>query len=96
MSTYIILSTFTDEAFDDPTDLVDRAEEVSRRIERDCPDVEWIDSYSTMGPYDVVDIVESDHPVQVEKAAMIIRSYGSAVTETMTAVDWTAFVDQLR
>jgi uncharacterized protein with GYD domain len=65
MPTYIILSTFTDEAFDDPADLVDRAEEVSRRIERDCPDLEWLYSYSTMGPYDVVDTSESNEPLLV-------------------------------
>lgn len=96
MATYIILSTFAEDGLDEPFDLVDRAEQVSRRIENDCPDVEWIDSYATMGRYDVVDIVRTDEPVQVEQAAMIIRSTGHAVTETLTAVPWDDLLGRLR
>ena len=46
------------------------AETVSAKIKSECPDVKWKESYSTMGRYDVVDIIESDDPKQVMKAAI--------------------------
>ena len=48
-----------------------------------------------MGRFDVVDIVESEDLKSVEKAAMIIRAYGHATTETMLATPWKAFLEML-
>jgi uncharacterized protein with GYD domain len=48
-----------------------------------------------MGCYDVVDIVESDDPKQVEKAAMIIKRYGLSHVETMFATPWKEFLNML-
>lgn len=91
MATYIILSQLSPSAVSDPNDFKQIAEEVSERIERDCPGVQWKDSYATLGRFDVIDIVESDDPQQVERAAMIIRAYGHARTETLLATPWQTF-----
>jgi uncharacterized protein with GYD domain len=48
-----------------------------------------------MGRFDVVDIVEASDPREVERAALIIRAYGHATTETMPATPWSTFIDQL-
>ena len=85
MKTYVILVRFSPEAFRDPKDLKKTMELLFARIRSDCPEVVWKDSYSTLGRYDVIDIVESDYPEQVEKAAMLIRAYGHATTETLPA-----------
>jgi uncharacterized protein with GYD domain len=45
-----------------------------------------------MGRFDVVDIVESEDPKQITRAAMIIRSYGHSTTETLLAMDWGEFL----
>jgi uncharacterized protein with GYD domain len=91
MATYIILSRLSDSAVSDPNEFDALANKVSERIKQDCPEVKWKDSYATLGRFDVVDIVESDDPKQVERAAMIIRSYGHASTETMQATPWKEF-----
>ena len=44
------------------------------------------------GRFDVVDIIESDDPKQVEKAAMIIRAYGHSTTEIFVATPSNALV----
>ncbi|MFW6120783.1 MAG: GYD domain-containing protein [Petrotogales bacterium] len=95
MVTYVILSKFTPDAFEDPKDFKKLAETVSTKIKEECPDVKWKNSYATMGRYDVVDIVESDNPEQVEKAAMIIHGYGCSKTETLAASPWDKFLDAL-
>ena len=95
MTTYIILSKISPQAFSDPYEFKKIAERVASKIKFECPDVEWKQSYSTMGQYDVIDIVESDDPKQIAKAAMIIRAYGHSATETMRAFPWQEFLDMM-
>ena len=95
MATYIILSRVSPEACQNPKDFKKLADMVSAKIRSDCPGVVWKDSYATLGRFDVVDIVESDDPRQVEKAAMIIRAYGHSTTETLAATPWKEFLANL-
>ncbi len=95
MATYIILSRFSPEAFQDPKDFKRLAAAVSSKIKSDCPGVVWKASYATMGRFDVIDIVESNDPKQVEKAAMIIHAYGHSTTETLPATHWDEFIAML-
>jgi len=74
MTTYLILSRVSPEAFSDPKEFKQMAATVSQKIKSQCPGVIWKDSYATLGRFDVIDIVESDDPKQVEKAAMIIHA----------------------
>jgi uncharacterized protein with GYD domain len=95
MATYIILSKISPQAFSDPYEFKKIAERVASKIKRECPDVEWKQSYSTMGRFDVIDIVEANYPEQIAKAAMIIRAYGHSMTETLTAFPWQEFLDMM-
>ena len=95
MTTYIILSRFSPEAFEDPKNFKDLASAVSAKIKKQCPDVKWKGSFATLGRFDVVDFVEAEDPKQIEKAAMIIRAYGHSMTETLVATPWKEFLDTL-
>jgi len=95
MSTYIILSRISPEAFKDPKDFRKLAETVASKIKSECPGVEWKESFATTGRFDVLDAVQSDDLKQVEKAAMIIRAYGHATTETLVATPWKEFLKML-
>jgi uncharacterized protein with GYD domain len=95
MTIYVILSRFSPEAFDDPKDFKKLAAKVSEKIKNECPRVVWKDSFAIMGRFDVIDIVESDDPEEVEKAAMTIRAYGHSTTETLVATPWKDFLEML-
>ena len=95
MATYVILSRFSPAAFTDPSEFKDVAAAVSNRIREDCPGVRWKSSFATIGRFDVVDVIESDDPKEVEKAAMIIRGYGHSTTETLFATPWREFLEML-
>ncbi len=95
MATYIILSRLSPEAFDNPKDFKKLAEKVAAEIRKQCKGVVWKQSYATMGRFDVVDIVQAGDPQEIEKAAMIIRAYGHATTETLPATPWNDFVNSL-
>ncbi len=95
MTTYIMLSKFAPGSFADPKEFKEMVAEVSVRIRRECPGVTWKTSYACLGRYDVIDIIETDNPKQVEKAAMIIRTSGRSTTETMLATPWEEFLAAL-
>ncbi|MBI1954965.1 MAG: GYD domain-containing protein [Acidobacteria bacterium] len=95
MATYIILSRFSPEAFREPKDFKKLARDVSNKIKKECPQVRWKASYATLGRFDVVDVVESDDPKQLEKVAMIIRAHGHSTTETLPATPWDKFLAAL-
>ena len=88
MATYIILSRFSPDAFREPKDFKKLARDVSSKIKKECPQVHWKASYATLGRFDVVDVVESNDPKQLEKVAMIIRASGHSTTETLPATHW--------
>ena len=92
MTTYIILSRFSPEAFDNPKHFLELAEQVSKKIKRECPNVKWKDSYATLGRFDVIDVVEASDPKEIEKVAMIIRAYGHSTTETARGAPWKDFL----
>lgn len=95
MATYVILSRFSPEAFRDPKDFKKLADAVSSKIAKECKGVMWKHSFATLGRFDVVDIVESNDPKEIEKAAMIIRAYGHSTTETLVATPWKEFLANL-
>lgn len=95
MAKYVILSRVSPHAFEDPKEFKKLAETVAEKIKSQCPGVKWKDSYATLGRFDVVDIVESDDPNQVARAAMIIRSYGKSDTETLPATPWKKFLEDI-
>jgi|SRR6516165_7710424 uncharacterized protein with GYD domain len=95
MATYVILSKIGDAAFRDPAEFAQVAKTVADKIKSDCPTVKWKESFATTGRFDVVDIVEAPDTASIERAAMIIRAYGHATTETMVATPWKQFVDDI-
>lgn len=95
MATYVILSRFSPDAFRDPKDFKKLAETVSTKIKTECQGLEWKHSFATLGRFDVVDVVETVDPKQIERAAMIIRAYGHSTTETLAATPWNEFLARL-
>jgi uncharacterized protein with GYD domain len=53
VTTYIILSRFSPEAFEDPKNFKDLAAAVSAKIKKQCPDITWKGSFATLGRFDV-------------------------------------------
>ncbi len=95
MQTYVILSRLSPDALKDPKGFKNLATQVTDHIKKECPNVTWKQSFAVMGRFDIVDLIESDDQKQVEKAVMIIRTYGHCITETMPATPWKDFLGLL-
>lgn len=89
MPTFVMLSRFSPEAFRQPSGFKELARLVSRELRGQCPGVEWKESYSLVGRFDVVDIFDAPDEKAAEKVGMIVRAYGHAATETLMATPWT-------
>lgn len=95
MAIYVILSKFSESAFREPEEFAKVAKTVVDKIKTDCSEVHWKESYATTGRFDIVDIVEAPDVMSAERAAMIIRGYGHAVTETLVATPFEQFLESL-
>jgi uncharacterized protein with GYD domain len=95
MSTYIILTKLSPDAFRDPAEFPGIAKMVADKVKTDCPTVTWKESYVVTGAYDILDVVESSELAAVEQACMIIRAYGHGTTETMVATPWGQFLENI-
>ncbi|MEE9516481.1 MAG: GYD domain-containing protein [Candidatus Adiutricales bacterium] len=95
MARYIILSRFSPDAFTEASEFKTIARRVSEKIKEDCPGIKWLDSYATLGRFDVIDLVEAENPKDVERAAMIIRGLGHSTTETLPGTPWKEFLESL-
>jgi uncharacterized protein with GYD domain len=92
MATYIILNRFSPQAFRDPAEFKKLAAKVKEEIKEKCPGINWRESYATLGRFDIVDVIETDNPEEVGRAAMIINGYGMTSTETLPAHPWYDFL----
>jgi len=92
MSTYIILRRLPPAALDDPRHSLELADQVSRKIKDECPNVRWKESYATLGRYDVVDVVETEDPKEIDKVTTIIQAYGHSTTDTLIGTPWKQFL----
>jgi uncharacterized protein with GYD domain len=95
MGTWIILSTISPKAFEEPREFKKIAKEVAERLRTECPGVKWKSSYSTIGRFDAVDIVQADDATEIARACMIIRAHGHAATETLEAIPWDDFLESV-
>lgn len=96
MAVYMLLTKLSPDAIKDPKTYEELGSRVTAMIHKDCPQVKWISSYTTLGPYDYVDIFEAPDSDSPTKVALIIWSMGHATTETWLATPYDRFIDMTR
>lgn len=91
MSTFIMLTRLSPDAVRSPSsyDLLERR--AAAAVEAECPQVEWLHSYATLGPYDYVDVFRAPDSETAMKVAALVRLAGHAHTEVWAATTWEQF-----
>jgi uncharacterized protein with GYD domain len=96
MPTYAMLTRLSPEALARPESVVELNRQVEDRLKQECPGVTWVANYAVLGPYDYLDIFEAPDVDSATKVALLVRSFGHAITETWMVTPWDRFVDVAR
>jgi len=91
MQMFILLTRLSPEALKSPYSMEDFEKRAVEHIERDCPEVKWLHSYTLLGPYDYLDIFSAPDMNAALKVSAIIRTFGRAHSEIWPATDWGNF-----
>jgi uncharacterized protein with GYD domain len=96
MPTFIMLTSVSPEALRSPrgVEVLERVAMTAVRAE--CPQVEWLQSYALLGPYDYLDIFHAPDIETATKVATLVRIGGHAHTEVWPATEWTRYKEMVR
>jgi len=94
MSTFIMLSTLTDEGAKTITENPDRIKEVNHEIE--ALGVKVVHQYATLGQCDFVNIVEAPDNETIARVSAELSSRGSVRLETLAAIPIDTFIARLK
>jgi uncharacterized protein with GYD domain len=94
MSTFIMLSTLTDEGAKTIKENPDRIKEVNQEIE--ALGVKVLSQYATLGQYDFVNIVEAPDNQTIARVSAELSSRGSVRLQTLPALPIDQFIATFR
>ena len=91
-----MLTRLNPDAVRSPRELEPLEREAMKRVREECPDVEWLNSYAVLGPYDYLDVFIANDIETAARVSALIRTFGHAQTEIWTATDWDRFKELVR
>ena len=92
MANYIMLTRLSPEALTRPGAVGNLNKKVEERIRQECPGVKWLANYAVLGPCDYLDVFEAPDADTATRVALLVRSFGHAITETWVATPWDRFL----
>lgn len=96
MATFIMLTRVSPEALRSPHAVETLERQAMGAIREQCPNVEWLHSYTLLGPYDYLDIFRAPNIETAAKVATLVRVAGHAHTEVWGATEWQTYRDMVR
>lgn len=94
MSTFIMLSTLTDEGAKTIKENPDRIKEVNQEIQ--ALGVKVLSQYATLGQFDFVNIVEAPDNQTIARVSAELSSRGSVRLQTLPAIPIDEFIATFR
>ena len=90
MSTYVMLTTLTDEGRKTVKSNPERIKEVNKEVE--AMGVKIMAQYALLGQYDFLNIIEAPNNEVISKVAVELGSRGTLQTLTLTAINLDDFI----
>jgi len=94
MSTYIMLTTLTDEGRKTIKQNPNRIKEVNKEVE--AMGVKIIAQYAVLGPYDFVNVLDAKDNKAITKVAIELGARGTLQTLTMSALTLDEFIASIK
>jgi len=96
MQTFVMLTRLAPGSLTTPQALGEIERKVMDRVRAECPEVEWVESYAVLGPYDYIDIFRAKDNDTAAKVSAIVRTLGHAHTEVWGATEWKRFKGMMK
>lgn len=91
MATFILLTRIAPAAVHSRASLKELEQALVERVSAECPRVEWLHSYATLGRFQYLDIFTAPDVDTALRVATMVRVYGQADAEIWPAQDWQVF-----
>lgn len=95
MATFVMLTRVQPSGLSSGQSLRHLEERTMAHIRRECPTVEWLQSWALLGPYDYLDVFRAPDLETATKVSALVHIHGRSTTETWGAVEWSRFKDLL-
>lgn len=95
MRYFVMATRMSSEAVTAPHDLEELEQRAMAKIREQCPEVEWVQSFAVLGPYDYIDVFKAADIEQAQKVSMLIRTFGRAHSELWPATEWRRFKETI-
>ena len=95
MQTFVMVTRIQPDGLASGRSLHHLEERTMGHIRRECPEVEWVESFALLGPYDYLDIFTAPDIETATRVATLVQIHGHATTETWGAVPWRRFKELL-
>lgn len=92
MATYILMTKLGPEELQDPAHRRKAGLVWKRKVEKYCPDVNWLAHYALLGPYDFMSIYEAEDEAAAFRVSLISRQRGALTAESWPAVPYEKFL----
>lgn len=96
MTTFIMLTRLAAGSLRSPRSLEELERQAMDRIRAQCPQVQWLNNFAILGPWDYLDIFEAPDIETATKVSTLIRTFGHAHTEVWAATEWQRFKEMVR
>lgn len=95
MPTFVMLTRVQPGGLTSGQSLRHLEERTMAHIRRECPDVEWLQSWALLGPYDYLDFFRAPDLETAAKVSTLVHIHGQSTTETWGAIEWKRFKEML-
>jgi uncharacterized protein with GYD domain len=95
MPTFVMLTRVQPGGLTSGQSLRHLEERTMAHIRRECPDVEWLQSWALLGPYDYLDFFRAPDLETAAKVSTLVHVHGQSTTETWGAIEWKRFKEML-
>lgn len=93
MGSYILLTKLSTSTMRDLKHRENIGREWFEEVKEKCPEVEWIDHYALLGPYDFLDIYRAPDEETAAKVSMITMKKGAVKAESWNAIPYKRFLE---
>lgn len=95
MPTFVMLTRVQPGGLTSGRSLRHLEERMMAHIRRECPGVEWLQSWALLGRHDYLDVFRAPDQETALKVSTLVHLHGNATTETWGAIEWSRFKDLL-